>query len=76
MIPPFFKFDRGDPVATNYVKDYYLNALSPLLYKGSIWLGGQFADVRHFKLAMLYLAYAVFIAILGRLGWLLGGSCR
>ena len=74
VIPPFFKFDRGDPVATNYVKDYYLNALSPLLYKGSIWLGGQFADVRHFKLAMVYLAYAVFIAILGRLGWLLGGA--
>ena len=71
---PFLNSIAAIRSATNYVKDYYLNALSPLLYKGSIWLGGQFADVRHFKLAMLYLAYAVFIAILGRLGWLLGGA--
>lgn len=74
VIPPFFKFHRNDPTPTNYIKEYYLNALSPPLYKASIWVGGQFADVRHFQLAMLYLTYAVFIGILGRLGWLLGGA--
>jgi len=33
VIPPFFKFDPNDPIPTNFVKEYYLNALSPLLYK-------------------------------------------
>jgi MFS family permease len=74
VIPPFFKFDRNDPIPTNYVKEYYLNALSPFLYKWSIAIGARFADVRHFQLAMLYLTYVVFIGILGRLGWLLGGA--
>jgi MFS family permease len=74
VIPPFFKFDRSDPTPTNYVKEYYLNALSPFLYKWSIWIGGKFADVRRFQLAMLYLTYAIFIGILGRLGWQLGGA--
>ncbi len=74
VIPPFFKFHRIDPTPTNYVKEYYLNAMSPFLYKWSIGVGAEFADVRHFQLAMLYLTYAVFIGILGRLGWLLGGA--
>ena len=30
--------------------------------------------MRHFQLGMMYLAYAFFIGILGRLGWLLGGA--
>ena len=34
-IPPFFKFDRNHPIPTTYVKEYYLSAVCPLLYK---WL--------------------------------------
>jgi len=74
VIPPFFKFDPNDPIPTNYIKEYYLNALSPLLYKWLIRIGAELGDVRHFQLGMMYLAYAVFICILGRLGWLLGGA--
>lgn len=74
VIPPFFNFEGNDAPPTNYVKEYYLNALSPPLYKGSVWLGAKFFDVRRFQLVMLYLSYAAFIAILGRLGWLLGGA--
>ena len=44
------------------------------LYKASLVLGSQFADVRHVQLVMMYVAYALFVAILGRLGWLLGGA--
>jgi len=73
-IPAFFKYDANDPVPTSYLKDYFLNAICPPLYKASLVLGAQFADVRHFQLAMLYAAYAFFVAILGRLGWLLGGA--
>jgi len=71
-VPPFFKFDPSDPIPTNYVKEYYLNALSPLLYKALIRIGAAFGDVRQFQLGMMYLVYSVFIGILGRLGWLLG----
>lgn len=73
VIPPFFKFDRN-PIPTNYIKEYYLNALSPLLYKWLIRIGAEHSDVRHFQLGMMYLTYAIFICILGRLGWLLGGA--
>ena len=34
----------------------------------------QFFDVRGFQLGMMYLVYAAFLGILGRLGWLLGGA--
>ena len=74
VIPPFFKFDPNDPIPTNFVKEYYLNALSPILYKWLIQIGAELGDVRHFQLGMMYLAYAFFIGILGRLGWLLGGA--
>src|SRR5262249_12791611 len=67
VIPPFFKFDPNDPIPTNYIKEYYLNALSPLLYKWLIRIGAKLADVRRFQLGMVYLAYAVFICTLGRL---------
>jgi len=73
-IPPFFKFETNDPIPTTYVKEYYLNTLSPLLYKASLIFGAQFGDVRRFQLGMMYLAYGVFLLVMGRLGWLLGGA--
>lgn len=73
-LPAFFKFDLSDPIPTTYLKDYFLNAICPPLYKASLVLGARFADARFFQLAMVYLAYAFFVAILGRLGWLLGGA--
>jgi hypothetical protein len=72
-IPAFFKFEARDPVPTTYAKEYYLDAICPPLYKGLLQLGAQFADVRHFQLGMMYLTYALFLAVMGRLGWLLGG---
>src|SRR6266850_6890323 len=50
VIPPFFKFDRNDPIPTNFVKEYYLDALSPILYKWLIRIGAELGDVRHFQL--------------------------
>jgi hypothetical protein len=73
-IPPFFKFAPKDPIPTTYVKEYYLNAVCPLLYKGLTIIGAQLGDVRHFQLGMMYLVYAVFIGVLGRIGWVLGGA--
>jgi len=73
-IPAFFKFDPNDPIPTTYAKEYYLNAVCPLLYKWSIIAGAQFFDVRGFQLGMMYLAYGVFLGTMGRLGWLLGGA--
>jgi hypothetical protein len=73
-IPAFFKFEAKDPIPTTYAKEYYLNAVGPVLYKWTLRVGAQFIDVRHFQLGMMYLAYAVFIAVLGRLGWALGGA--
>jgi hypothetical protein len=73
-IPAFFKFEAKDPIPTTYAKEYYLNAVCPVLYKWSLRVGAQFTDVRHFQLGMMYLAYIVFIAVLGRLGWVLGGA--
>jgi len=74
IIPPFFKFDPKDPIPTTFVKEYFLNALSPILYKWLIRIGAELADVRDFQLTMVYLTYAVFVGIVGRLGWLLGGA--
>jgi len=73
-IPPFFKFDAQDPIPTTYLKEFRLDAMSPPLYKASLALGAQFADVRQFDLLLMYLAYGFFVAILGRLGWILGGA--
>ena len=73
-IPAFFKFDPTDPVPTTYIKEYFLNAVCPLLYKWLTQIGAQFVDVRHFQLGMMYIAYAVFIGVMGRLGWILGGA--
>ena len=73
-IPAFFKFEIKDPIPTTFLKEYFLDAICPSLYKVSLMLGGRLADVRHFQLAMMYAAYIFFIAILGRLGWLLGGA--
>ena len=73
-IPAFFKFEAKDPIPTTYAKEYYLNAVCPVLYKWTLRVGAQFTDVRHFQLGMMYLAYIVFIAVLGRLGWALGGA--
>jgi hypothetical protein len=72
--PPFFKFDPKDPIPTSYIKEYYLNAVCPLLYKWVTILGAQFSDVRYFQLALMYVAYAVFICVMGRIGWVLGGA--
>lgn len=72
-IPAFFKYDPVDPIPTTYIKEYYLNAVCPLLYKWSLIAGSQLFDVRSFQLAMMYLSYAVFLAIIARLGWILGG---
>jgi len=73
-IPAFFKFDPTDPVPTTYIKEYFLNAVCPLLYKWLTQIGAQFVDVRHFQIGMMYIAYAVFIGVMGRLGWILGGA--
>lgn len=73
-IPPFFKFETADPVPTTYIKEYYLNTVSPLLYKESLVFGSQLGDVRRFQLVLMYVAYAIFIGVLGRIGWLLGGA--
>ena len=73
-IPAFFKYDPIDPIPTTYVKEYYLNAVCPLLYKWLTIVGAQFSDVRHFQLGMMFLAYAIFVGVLGRLAWVLGGA--
>jgi len=73
-IPSFFKFDSKDPVPTTYAKEYYQNAVCPLLYKWSTRMGARLGDVRHFQLGMMYLAYGFFIVVMGRLGWALGGA--
>src|SRR5258706_2333856 len=73
-IPAFFKFDPIDPIPTTYAKEYYLNAICPLLYKRIIIIGAQFTDVRHFQLGMMFLAYAIFVGTLARLAWELGGA--
>ena len=73
-IPAFFKFDPTDPIPTTYIKEYFLNAVCPLLYKWSTQIGAQFVDLRHFQIGMMYIAYAVFIGVMGRLGWILGGA--
>jgi hypothetical protein len=73
-IPPFFKFDPEDPIPTTYVKEYYLNAVCPPLYKWLTIVGAQLGDVRHFQFGMMYFVYAVFLGVLGRLGWVLGGA--
>jgi hypothetical protein len=73
-IPAFFKYDPKEPVPTTYAKEYYLNAICPLLYKWSTIIGAQFTDVRRFQLGMMYLAYVFFIVVVGRLGWVLRGA--
>ena len=73
-IPAFFKFDANDPVPTTYIKEYFLNAVCPPLYKASLALGAQFADVRDVQLVLVYAAYGLFVAVMGRIGWLLGGA--
>ena len=73
-IPAFFKFDAKEPIPTTYAKEYYLNAVCPVLYKWSLRFGAQFSDVRHFQLGMMYLSYLVFLGFLGRMAWMLGGA--
>ena len=73
-IPAFFKYDSRDPIPTTYAKEYFLNAVCPLLYKGLTIAGAQLTDVRHFQLEMMYLAYLIFIGLMGRLAWILGGA--
>jgi len=73
-IPAFFKFDANDPVPTTYIKEYFLNAICPPLYKASLALGARFADVRDVQLVLMYAAYGLFVAVMGRIGWLLGGA--
>jgi hypothetical protein len=73
-IPAFFKYDAKDPIPTTYAKEYYLNVLSPPLYKALTRIGAQLVDVRQFQLATMYVAYAAFLLILGRLAWTLGGA--
>jgi hypothetical protein len=72
--PAFFKFDPNDPVPTTYIKEYHLNAMCPLLYVWLLKMGSQFFDVRYFQFGVMYFAYAVFVCVLGRLGWVLGGA--
>ncbi|HWP22767.1 MAG TPA: hypothetical protein VNM15_01105 [Candidatus Binatia bacterium] len=73
-IPAFFKFDRNDPIPTSYVKEYFLNAICPPLYRWFTAMGAELVDVRYFQLVMTYLAYGFFLAVIGRLGWVLGGA--
>lgn len=73
-IPAFFQYDRLDPVPTTYIKEYYLEAVCPPLYKWLTASAARFGDIRHVQLTFMYLAYAAFILIIGRLGWLLGGA--
>jgi hypothetical protein len=72
-IPSYFKYDRREPIPTTYIKEYYLNVTCPILYRWVTKLGAQMTDVRHFQVALTYLLYGLFIIILGRIGWLLGG---
>lgn len=73
-VPAFFKFSASDPIPTTFLKEYFLNAICPPLYKASLMVGAQFADVRSFQLVMMYAAYLIFVAVMGRVGWLLGGA--
>ncbi len=73
-VPPFFKFDSRDPVPTTYVKEYYLNAVCPCLYKWLTAAGSRIVDVRKFQVGMTYAAYVVFVAVMGRVAWMLGGA--
>ena len=73
-IPAFFKFDPSDPIPTTYIKEYFLNVICPPLYTWLTLFGIQWMDVRHFQLVMMYVQYAVFIVVMGRLGWILGGA--
>jgi hypothetical protein len=73
-IPAYFKYDPKQPIPTTYIKEYYLNVTCPILYRWVTTLGAQLADVRHFQLALTYLLYCLFIIILGRIGWILGGA--
>jgi hypothetical protein len=73
-IPSFFKYDRLDPIPTTYIKEYYLQAVCPPLYKWLTATGAKFTDVRSFQLGIMYFAYAVFVGVMGRLGWILGGA--
>lgn len=73
-LPPFFKYEPADPLATTYIKEYFLNAVCPPLYRASLVVGAQFADVRVVQLVLMYAAYFVFIVLVGRIGWLLGGA--
>jgi hypothetical protein len=73
-IPAFFRFDANDPVPTTYVKEYFLNAICPPLYKASLMIGARLADVRDVQLVLMYAAYGLFVAVMGRIGWLLGGA--
>jgi len=57
-LPAFFKFDANDPVPTTYIKEYFLNAICPPLYKASLALGARFADVRAVQLVLMYAAYS------------------
>ncbi len=73
-IPAIFKFDSADPVPTTYIKEYFLNVICPPLYKSLLIFAAPRVDVRHFQLAMMYVQYAAFIVVMGRLGWILGGA--
>jgi hypothetical protein len=73
-IPAFFRFDANDPVPTTYIKEYFLNAICPPLYKASLMIGARLADVRDVQLVLMYAAYGLFVAVMGRIGWLLGGA--
>lgn len=73
-IPAFFKYDPVDPIPTTYAKEYYLDAVCPVLYKWITRMGAQLADVRHFQIGTMYVAYIAFIGVMGRLGWVLGGA--
>lgn len=73
-VPAFFRFSASDPIPTTYLKEYFLNAICPPLYKATLMIGAQFTDVRRFQLGMMYAIYLVFIALIGRVGWLLGGA--
>src|SRR5215208_6883181 len=72
-IPSYFKYDSKEPIPTTYTKEYYLNVTCPILYRWVTKIGAQVADVRHFQVALTYLLYCLFIIIVGRIGWLLGG---
>ncbi len=73
-IPAFLSSTPMTQYRRPTLKEYFLDAICPPLYKASLALGARFADVRDVQLVLMYAAYGLFIVVMGRIGWLLGGA--